>query len=157
TLAVRIDKDIPNDDGYIKFSFGKNNAELDVTLYEPTIVHQFAAGPKLLPESTDDNGAVKKPEPAPVETPGETVAIAPTPVLPPDMTHIVVITFRDLKDGTLAADLAKQFADQLNQGFITANIFLRHSTPAPPSTDDLLQRSNFFLQQLQFGQLRGSG
>src|SRR5262249_23156601 len=30
TLAVRIDKDIPNDDGYIKFSFGKNNAELDV-------------------------------------------------------------------------------------------------------------------------------
>ena len=39
----------------------------------------------------------------------------------------------------------------------TVRVFEHHNRPQPPSTDDLLERANFQLQQIQFNQLRGTG
>jgi hypothetical protein len=38
----------------------------------------------------------------------------------------------------------------------TAKIYLEHKRPKPPTTDDLINRVNFNLQQIQFNQLRGT-
>lgn len=45
----------------------------------------------------------------------------------------------------------------LRQMPLTAKVYLQHKRPAPPTTDDLINRVNFQLQQIQFNQLRQSG
>jgi hypothetical protein len=43
------------------------------------------------------------------------------------------------------------------KGAPNAHVFLDHNQPKPPTTDDLLNRVNFQLQQIQFNQLRQQG
>ena len=46
--------------------------------------------------------------------------------------------------------------DNLGQESLTGQVFLLHSRPSPPTTDDLINRVNFQLQQIQFNQVRQS-
>ena len=51
---------------------------------------------------------------------------------------------------------ADDFIQRIKDG-PTAHVFLDHNQPKPPTTDDLLNRVNFQLQQIQFNQLRQGG
>lgn len=125
-LAIQIDKSIPNDDGYVTYMLSAS----DKTPVESPVTRY-------------------EPEDLPPDKPA------------PAQTKIIVIGFvddlPDVKNGQTAGAKSAQFLAALKQQTqISANVFLRHYQAGPPTIDDLLQRSNFLLQQIQFNQLRST-
>jgi hypothetical protein len=70
----------------------------------------------------------------------------------PSKTDTIVVVF-----DTTRSKMINKVGDFTKLLPLSGNVTLEHHQPKPPTTDDLLERANFQLQQIQFNQLRQPG
>jgi hypothetical protein len=145
-VTVLLDKPIPNDIGYFTFGGSTQNSPAIPSDVKPAD-GSSSSGPSLTVASfeTVEGDQPKAAEGGKTRDEYDFEKYTDARGFQPDPTDHLTISLMPNEVAAFKASLPK-----------AAKVFLSHRRPAPPSTEELLQRANIQLQQIQFNQLRQS-
>jgi len=147
-VTVKLDQKIPNDDGFVMFT-SPSGSDSQSNNAEPVPPGQQIAVPERLPPLPAPSND-KKPKPLQARYPLGIVASSNQKVMPILTGEISI---------TMSGDDVQALQDQLDQlqQRVPVKVFLSHRRPPAPTTEELLQRANFQLQQLNQNVVREGG
>lgn len=152
-VTLSLDKSVPNDTGYFVFSDGKSKQPEAPSSLKGASDHGQSTGNKK-PEELPDGSKKDKPATPSTNKPNlldvefSFSNAAPSGVEPAAETVKQIVVRIPAEDYDQIKTLLPR----------QAKVYLTHNRPKAPSMEDLLERANFQLQQIQFNQLReGAG